>query len=211
MMKRVALVIALLVLVGGALVSVVVQTEADYRLESLGGAGTAKALVLFHPSRDAGFSDELSLAVAEGIKAAGLQVQRATLCAQTPANPGGYALIAVVSNTYCWAPDSPTLRYLERAQLKGVPVLGLIGGAGSTERSERLLAQALRGSGAQVIATRSFWLWRPNGDAQQTLSNRALAQQSARRFGEEAARAALAAGQIGQMPHAIQASNPHLP
>jgi hypothetical protein len=173
--------------ISGALaVTVWVQRESGYRVDHLSDGGGMRALVLYHPSRDAAFSDDLSLAVAEGLAAAGLAVDRATLTSLTPERPGGYAIVAVVSNTYYWAPDRPTLRYLRRARLEGTPVLGIIGGAGSTRRSERLLEAALEGAGATVLGTRSYWLLRPNDDTRTDESNRDVALELARQFARDA-------------------------
>jgi hypothetical protein len=191
-MKKIAIAAGVILLAALALVTAVVETEAGYRHEVLGGEGTIRALVLFHPSRDAHFSDDLSLALADGLKAAGFSVQRATLTRDTPTAPKGYALIAVVSNTYWWTPDWPTLRYLARARLGGINAIGLIGGAGSTDRSQRILAQALRKSRANVIRTRSFWLARPNDETRMDEPNRAVALQMARQFGVSAGQIVLA-------------------
>jgi hypothetical protein len=99
-MKMIIIAISLILLAGLAVVTFVVESEADYKLEALGSEGNAKALILFHPSRDAHFSDELSLALSDGLKAVGFSVQRATLTRDTPEALKEYALIAVVSNTY---------------------------------------------------------------------------------------------------------------
>jgi hypothetical protein len=170
---------------GGAIVTIVVEREAKYVLEPLGGAGPARALVLYHPSRDAHFSEEISLAFAEGLKAAGFAVDRATLTKQTPARPDQYALIAVVSNTFWATPDLPTLRYLKRARLDGMSVAGLICGSGSTTRSERMLADRLQRAGATVLGTHPYWIMRPNDEARMNESNRAVARDLAQRFGRE--------------------------
>jgi hypothetical protein len=177
-----------------AAASVWVEVEADYKLERLGGDGPHRALVLYHPSRDAGFSDDLSLAFAEGLKSLGYAVDRASVAARTPGRPEGYALLAAVSNTYWWSPDLPTQRYLARAQWKEIPAVGLIGGSGSTERSERALREALLASG-----TRSYWLWRPNDEARMNEANRGVALDMARKFGVEAGRMARA-GQGSHTP-----------
>jgi hypothetical protein len=123
-MKRIALVLTVLVVGSWAAVSVAVEMEGAYVLEDLGGAGPVKALVLYHPSRDARFSDDLSFALAQGLKDAGFKVERATLTRSTPPRPTGYTFIGVVSNTYYWTPDLPTLHYLQRARLDGISVLG---------------------------------------------------------------------------------------
>ena len=190
--KTIAVVLGLLLLAGVTTVSILVQMEADYALQALGGEGKAKALVLFHPSRDAHFSDDLSMAFAEGLKAAGFAVELATLTRKTPGDPTGYALIGIVTNTYYWTPDLPTLRYLKRANLHGIAVVGVVGGAGSTGRSQRILDEALQRTGAQVIATRSFWLWRPNDENRMGEPNRDVALQLAKQLGTDTGRTVLA-------------------
>jgi hypothetical protein len=186
-MKPVLLVIGFLLLASAAVVTAVVESEGEYRHEALGGAGPARALILYHPSRDAHFSDELSLALARGLVSAGIAVERATLTGSTSDALSSYKLVAVVSNTYWWTPDRPTLRYLARARLDGIPALGIIGGAGSTGRSQRLLDQALRKSGARVIGTRSFWIFRPNEETDSGEPNRQVAMRCAEKLGRDTA------------------------
>ena len=65
-----------------------------------------------------------------------------------------------------------------------------MGGAGSTERSEKILDEALHRTNATVLATRSFWTMRPNDESRVKEPNRDVAQDLARRFGVEAANAA---------------------
>jgi hypothetical protein len=169
-----------------------VEREAEPRFEVAAGpppGAAPRAIVLFHPSRDAGFSDDLSAALRNGLTSAGFAVDRATITSATPAAPKDYALIAVVSNTYWWTPDRPTLHYLARARFDGIPALGLIGGAGSTERSQRKLDEALRATGAKVIRTQSFWLWRPNDERRMEENNRAVALDQARQLGTQTAAA----------------------
>jgi hypothetical protein len=187
MMKPVLLGVCFLLLAAAAIVTAVVESEGEYRHEALGGAGPARALILYHPSRDAHFSDELSLAVGRGLVSAGLAVERATLTGSTPDALSSYKLVAVISNTYWWTPDRPTLRYLARARLDGIAALGIIGGAGSTGRSQRLLDEALRKSGARVISTRSFWIFRPNEETDSGEPNRQVAMRLAEKLGRDTA------------------------
>jgi flavorubredoxin len=193
-MKMIAIAIVLILLLGLAIVTIFVESEADYKLDTLGGEGKARALILFHPSRDAHFSDELSISLADGLKSAGFSVHRATITRDTPDALKDYALIAVVSNTYWWTPDIPTLRYLKRARIDGVHAIGLIGGAGATGRSQKMLEEALRKTGANVIQTRSFWLFRPNDETRMNEPNREVATQMARQFGADSAQRVLALG-----------------
>jgi hypothetical protein len=182
-MKIVTVTIGLILLTVLAIATAIVEFEADYRLEVLSSGGSATALVLFHPSRDAHFSDELSLALAEGLQSAGFSVHRATLTKDTPNAPKGYALVAVVCNTYWWSPDLPTQHYLARARLDDIPTIGLIGGAGATGRSEQMLKAALQQARAKVLQTRSFWTMRPNDEARSGEPNRQVAMQLAKQLG----------------------------
>ena len=190
--KLIALAVLGFLLCGVAVVTIVVEWEAEYTLRSLGDEGKLKALILYHPSRDAHFTDDLTLAVAEGLKAAGYSVDRATLTGGTPDQPRGYRLLVVVSNTYYWTPDLPTLRYLKRARLDGIPTVGVIAGAGSTTRSQQMLEQSLSGSGAALIGMRAFWIARPNDEHRLAEPNREVALQLARKLGFEAGKGELA-------------------
>jgi hypothetical protein len=93
-MKRVALVVAILGALGVIAISIIVEVEGPDVREVLASEGSERALILYHPSRDAHFSDDISLAFASGLRAAGFAVDRATITSQTPAHPDGYALVA---------------------------------------------------------------------------------------------------------------------
>lgn len=193
MILLVIVVSIVVLLLGGLLVTLyIVEREADYVLHSLGGSGEPRALILYHPSRDAHFTDELSLALAKGLKATGYSVDRATLTGKTPGEPKGYRLLVLVSNTFFFSPDLPTLRYLKRAKLTGLKTIGVIAGGGATTRSQKMLESALSRSGASILAIRAFWTSRPNDKKRLQEPNRELALEGARQLG-------LTAGK-GQLP-----------
>ena len=184
-MRRILLAIAFVVVLCLALTTIIVERESEYAVETVSASGKLRALVLYHPSRDAHFSDDLSLALARGLAAAGFAVDRATFNSQTPPHPDQYAVIGIVSNTYFWTPDRPTLNYLERARLQGVAAIGIMGGAGATGRSERVLREAIAATGATVLQTRSFWLLRPNDESRMDDPNRQVAVDAATRLGRD--------------------------
>jgi hypothetical protein len=160
-----------------------VEREARDQRWTLPGNGPDRALVLFHPSRDAAFSDDLSLAVSAGLQGSGFTVDRMTTTAGTPGRPSGYRVVVIVSNTYFLTPDLPTLRYLKRARFDGIPVIGFMAGAGSTARAEAILGRALRSAGASSVSTHSFWLWRPNDETSTGEANRLVALDRAKFLG----------------------------
>lgn len=188
--------LTLIVLLAIALISTVgvtlwVQAEAPLRKDSMVSVGRAKALILYHPSRDARFSDDVTMALARGFEEAGLSVERWTMTRQTPERPQGFAVIAIVSNTFFWAPDWPTRRYLERADLHGQNVLAVLGGGGNTQRAQVAFARDIGQSGARLLAVRALWTSRPNEPGAKPAGNRQLAMQIAHRMARDAGRQAL--------------------
>lgn len=170
--------------------TIYVQREAIPTVQRTENGHTRQALVIYHPSRDSGFTDDLSREVAEAFSNSSLRSTRVSVHSQLSV-PRDCAIIAVVANTYNWAPDLPTQRFLERADLSGQSVIGLIAGGGSTDRAQRILEEKLRATGARVLAVRPFWLWRPNDESRLNEPNRQVALDMARKmaqqFGQEAA------------------------
>lgn len=174
-------------LIGIALVSLVavtlwVEREAPYRSEIVAKGEAGKALILYHPSRDAQFSDDLSLAMARGFGDAGMMVERRTMTSATPAKPEQVDAIAVVSNTFYFQPDWPTMRYLKRVDFKGIPVIAIMAGGGSTDRAQAKLTTALKAAGADLRGIRPLWTSRPNDPARLAEDNRKIAEEHARKF-----------------------------
>lgn len=175
------LVIAVLCIIG---ITVWVQGEAPFRKERLGGPGRAKALILYHPSRDAHFSDDLTMALAHGFEASGFSVERWTMTSHTPTRPRGFAVIALVSNTFFWAPDWPTRDYLDRADLGGQNLVAILAGGGNTRRAQMTLIRDIQDSGAHLLTVRELWTSRPNGSGGTSGTNREQAMVIARQIAE---------------------------
>jgi hypothetical protein len=164
-LKRVGFFAALTVLAAAGIVSILVEREAAPAETWVGSETRGEALVLYHPSRDAGFSDVLAQAVVRGFRTAGFRVALVTTTKQARSDLRRFAIVAIVANTYYWSPDRPTLSYLRRVSLIGKSVIGIMAGAGSTAAAERKLGEAIRGAGAAQVETRSVWLFRPNDEA----------------------------------------------
>lgn len=195
------LVIAVLCIIG---ITAWVQAETPFRRERLGGAGRAKALILYHPSKDAHFSDDITMALAHGFEADGFAVERWTMSRHTPARPRGFAIIAVVSNTFFWAPDWPTQDYLDRADLGGQNTIAIMAGGGNTRRAQLVLMREIQDSGATLLTIRELWTSHPSIADTKPGSNREQAMQIARQIAQDAGRQVLmraadkAAGRAGR-------------
>jgi hypothetical protein len=196
-MLKLILIIAVMLLIAVLLIALgvswYVQREAPFEARIPSQDETPRALILYHPSRDARFSDDLSEAVARGFETTGLHVDIMTTTSQSPDQPRDYVLIAVVANCFFGRPDRPTLRYLAHADLTGMQTIGIISGSGATDSAQAILHQALAKAGASVIEVRPFWIKRPNDPARSDQNNRKVAGMMARAFAAKAARDILAA------------------
>ena len=199
MWKWILLAVIVIAVIGMAAVTFYVEREAPFGKEALATGSRGKALILYHPSRDAHFSDDLTLALARGFEDAGFSVERWTMASDAPGRPEGYDVIAVVSNTFYMRPDWPTMRYLKRADLGGRPVVAIMAGAGSTEAASRKLGEALRRANAGPTQVRSLWISRPNDPARPGEDNRAVAGLIARQLAKEVGEAAVAR-EAGKQP-----------
>ncbi|RVQ69592.1 hypothetical protein EKN06_05360 [Croceicoccus ponticola] len=186
MLKWIILAIVVLIVIAVAGVVFWVQTEAPFHREHISQGSGKRALILYHPSRDAHFSDDLTMALARGFAEADFPVDRWTMTSRTPSKPKGYAIVAVVSNTFFSAPDWPTLRYLKRARLEDQNVIAIMAGGGKTERAEQKLGFALERTGAHVLDLRPLWTTRPNEPGSEGPANRQVAMKIARSMAREA-------------------------
>ena len=185
MLKWIVLGLVVIALVSIVTVTIYVEREAPFHKEELARGTSGKVLILYHPSRDAQFSDELTVALARGFEDAKLSVERRTMTGSTPATAEEFDAIAVVSNTFYGQPDWPTTRYLKRARFEGIPTIGIMAGSGSTERAQVELTDGLRSAGADLRGVHSLWIARPNDPARQGEDNRRVAGSMARKFAFE--------------------------
>lgn len=171
-----------------AAVTIWVEWPAPARIELLHKGAGAEAVVIYHPSRDAGFADALSLALAAGLADGGLTVRRMTAGTPFPTDLPANALLVVVANTYWFQPDWPTGHLLGKARWPQRPVLGVIAGAGATGAAGATLREALAATGANVLDVTHFWRFRPNDEARPDADNHAVAMARARALGRATAR-----------------------
>ena len=143
-----------------------------------------RVLVVYNPDPIYDLDCQMAASFAKGLSQQGYEV---TVCdyytAQSLSLPD-YQLLGIVSNTYNWAPDRPTRRFLkEAAGLKDLPVVAITLGSGDTRRSQRLLREALVNRGAEVWASEAYWLLRPNDASQEGISNTAAAREASVNLG----------------------------
>lgn len=159
------------------------ETVGEVRaLEPAGAHDARRALVIYNPGLS-DFQRSLALAFARGLADAGWRVDTTTTSQRTPATPGNYDLLAIGTNTYWWAPDPPTRRYLARARLGGLPVVVLASGSGQAERALARTEARVEDAGGRVIRALALYSWRPNDETRLREPNKRVAQDLAYRAG----------------------------
>ena len=141
---------------------------------------TRSALIVYDPDPIYDLDRQVCQAFAEGLATQGIRSTIATVAAarDLQEKPDLFVLCA---NTYNWRPDRALVGYIaDPPGLKGAHVVAITLGSGSTEASQRAFEKRLRDAGAMVIASRSFWLMRPNDEARTQESNEDVAVELAR-------------------------------
>lgn len=125
-----------------------------------------RALVLYNPDPLYDLDRQVGEAFATALNTRGWEVKLSSHGSTGEGPDPGVDLCVLIANTYNWAPDRPTVRYIRQsAWLAGKPVVAITLGSGSTARSKRLLEEALQTRGAQLLASETYWLLRPNDES----------------------------------------------
>jgi hypothetical protein len=74
-------------------------------------------------------------------------------------------LYVFCANTYNWAPDWVITRYIKsNVSLVDKKVVAITLGGGSTARSKKIFENIIKNKKANLIDSKTFWLWRPNDE-----------------------------------------------
>jgi AICAR transformylase/IMP cyclohydrolase PurH len=93
------------------------------------------------------------------------------------------------ANTYNWSPDWAISNFIKSDTLiSSKNVVAITLGAGTTSRSQRLLESYIKSKNGKLIASKSFYLWRPNDEALAQESNVALAINLTKQWADEIAK-----------------------
>lgn len=147
----------------------------------------AKALLVYNPDLFYNLDEQVCKAFAEGLSNQGWQAKVATVAAAERLVNEPFDLYVFCANTYNWAPDRPITTLIDALDLKEKPVVAITLGSGSTERAQRLLETRILEEGAVLIASKSFWLMRPNDEARTDKPNVVIAVEMAKTLGNSVA------------------------
>jgi hypothetical protein len=128
------------------------------------------AVVVFDPDPIYNLDEQVCKSFATALTKNGWQVTIATVAAARSID-ASYDLYVLCANTYNWAPDRSIVEYIKSTLPNNKPVVAITLGAGSTKQSQRKLEELIRRKGSRLIASGSYWLWRPNAEEKTKRSN----------------------------------------
>ncbi len=92
-------------------------------------------------------------------------------------------LYVFCTNTYNFAPDWDTKKFIQnKINLKGKKTVAITLGAGTTARAKRLLEKSIQQAGGEIIASKEFWLMRPNDESRMDEDNVTVANEIAKNW-----------------------------
>lgn len=150
-------------------------------------AARRNALILYNADPFYNLDEQVCRRVAEGLSHHDFSSKIATIN-QAHDDRKPYDLYVFCANTYNWAPDWPTAKFIRTHEgLAGKNVVALTLGAGSTQWSKDKLEELLRSKKANILASKSYWLLRPN-DEKRSEENIQVATDMAKALGDSLGR-----------------------
>lgn len=159
------------ILVGWGILTLIAELKGEARVWKYNTDITAqKALIVYNPDLFYNLDEQVCKAFAEEIK--DMQVTVATVAAAEKEKEQQYDLYVFCANTYNWRPDKPTAGFINNSSnLNNKPVVAITLGSGSTKASQDYLETIIRNKSARLIASRSFWLLKPNDESRTNEKN----------------------------------------
>lgn len=146
------------------------------------------AVVVFDPDPIYNLDEQVCQSFAKALTENGWQVTIATVAAAGSIDTS-FDLYVLCANTYNWTPDRAIVEYIKSTLLNNKPVVAITLGAGSTKQSQRKFEELIKRKGARLIASGSYWLWRPNAEEKKEGSNVDAAVEKVYRWADSIARA----------------------
>jgi hypothetical protein len=163
-----------------------VEQKGPAKRLTLGHSNGKKVLIVYDPDPFYNLDEQLCLSLGNAFANKGLNVTIVTVAAGEDLKAYPFDLYVYCANTYNWRPDWAITDYIkEQTTIAGKPVVALTLGAGSTEASQKHLERLILSRGANLMSSRSLWLWRPNDESKLQESNTKIAISAASLWGEQ--------------------------
>jgi hypothetical protein len=167
-----------------------VEQEGAAKDVELGNSENGKtALIVYDPDPFYNLDQQVCEAFGQSLADNGWKVHVATVAAAKKLQTLPVNLYVFCANTYNWSPDWAIRDFIKSNTLineKNVVAITL--GAGTTGRSQRLLESYIKSKNGNLIASKSFYLWRPNDEVLTQESNVAFAINLTKQWADEIAK-----------------------
>ena len=147
-----------------------------------------KAIIVYDPDPFYNLDQQVCESFAKALAAKGWFVQVLSVKAAKEIKVVQCNLYVCCANTYNWAPDWAITGFIKKnINFKNQNVVAITLGGGSTERSQKIFENLIKEQGANLLASKTWWLWRPNDKTRLKESNTKVTVEMAAKFGEEIA------------------------
>ena len=155
------------------------------------GSPTAKkrALIVYDPDPFYDLDEQVSRAFGQALADAGMRVTVSSVAATSDADSQAVDLYVFCANTYNFRPDWAVSDFIRKQKnLAGQPVVAITLGSGTTGASQEALETLIHDKNANLLDSRSLWLFKPNDESRMRESNVAVTVSMAYAWGEETAK-----------------------
>lgn len=158
------------------------------------GSLTAKkrALIVYDPDPFYDLDEQVSRSFGQALADGGMRVTVATIAAASDAANQSFDLYVFCANTYNFRPDWAVRDFIQKQEnLAGKSVVAITLGSGTTGASQEALETLIHDKKANLLDSRSLWLFKPNDESRTEESNVAVTVSMAYSWGEEIAKRCL--------------------
>lgn len=155
------------------------------------GSLTAKkrALIVYDPDPFYNLDEQVSRAFGQALANGGMRVTVASVAAASGADDQPIDLYVFCANTYNFRPDWAVSDFIQKqTNLADKSVVAITLGSGSTETSQKALETLIQDKRANLLDSRSLWLFKPNDESRMQESTIAIIVSMAYAWGEEIAK-----------------------
>lgn len=155
------------------ILTVWVEKEGPYDKWNMGNIyATKKALILYDPDPFYNLDQQVCESIASVLADNDYNVTIATVAAVNDIKTTDYQLYVFCANTYNWKPDWAITRAIEQQlTITDKNVIAVTVGAGSTEYSQKSFEKLIKAKKANLLDSKSFWIWKPNDETRTKESN----------------------------------------
>lgn len=156
-----------------------VEKEGPYDKWSMGNLDASKkALILYDPDPFYNLDQRICESIGGVLAANDFNVTIATVAALKDVKTTDYRLYVFCANTYNWEPDWALCRAIDKQMaIAGKEVIAITVGAGSTNHSQKVFEKLLKRKKANLLDSKSFWLWKPNDESRTEEPNVKVAEE----------------------------------